>query len=612
MDAETFARWALDDARTLDERYTTELLIKFAETWWHHKHQTGERVSMEEREEMRRERYINPAYQPCYTEERARRAAEVLPDIKGWDLRTDFQNRPIRDIAVLRFLPALESLNISCDIADPSLLADLPSLRSLGFYSPVCEDFRPLARCTQLRFLSVTFGCHWPEVAGLEKLRQLESLTLCGNLLVLPPGLVYPRVRQGSIMCAPLYAKNVRDLPQCPACEFLTLSGVERLDGIEAFPRLRNLTLTGPVRDFAPLTALHELTWLHYGGVLPLDVAPLARLPRLRCAIFQTNAPYGDKSPPRDYGPLTNSPTLREFHVHGCTPIETEVAALNTMLPPWDELFLAREPRVVPPLRVIIAPQMQHPRRMEDHRGPDEPDLMDAGVRTCEGFWVARYATNFITARVGHSDWGRVDAGGPNRSFTVWVECYEVIERLAEIVDAAREVLARLRYEYIGGLLIALRVPPPKPTPAQAELLVRLRKEQDNACFGQRGKDEQERLERLHLYQLQQQEGDPIDPREFSASPLDPVPSTPREVECDDEDDDEDDEDAGDLAVKQRPDPPPSLWDEHEHPLADSYRLYAALTPGELWVDPGQAPLALHLLGRDSADEEIPEEEKKP
>ena len=55
-----------------------------------------------------------------------------------------------------------------------------------------------------------------------------------------------------------------------------------------------------------------------------------------------------------------------------------------------------------------------------------------------------------------------LDANGSYRAMTVWVECYEVVERLPEIVDAAREAMARLRHEYMARLYIALRVPPQK------------------------------------------------------------------------------------------------------------------------------------------------------
>src|ERR1039458_3962344 len=121
--------------------------------------------------------------------------------------------------------------------------AGLPNLRVLKFGSSQCEDLRPLARCVQLRELELTTGIswwrnrsQWPGVSGLEKLVQLEKLSLAGNLLAFPRGIAWPNVRVATLKCEPLAVRCLRDLPQLSACEFLTLGGVERLDGIEAFP----------------------------------------------------------------------------------------------------------------------------------------------------------------------------------------------------------------------------------------------------------------------------------------------------------------------------------------------------------------------------------------
>jgi hypothetical protein len=606
MNPEDFIRWALDDARTLEERYATELLIEDAESRWNSVHQTGVWTRWEETAALQRERFLNPAYQPAYSEQSVRRAAEILPTMTTWRLTSSSHNeRPVRDMAVLRFLPALEDLTIGCEIADLSLLTELPALRALSFSSPVCEDYRPLARCTQLRRLTLSLGVHWPEVAGLENLQLLESLELSGNLLVFPKGITFPRVHTGKLNCAPLHARCVRDLPQLPACEFLTLAGVERLDGIDAFPRLRNLNLTGPVRDFSPLTVLGDLTWLAYDGGLPLDVSPVARLPRLLCATFKTAHVWGsERAPLRDYSPLAAAPMLRELHVDGCPPLEMEVAALNAGLPPWDDLLLAPEPRPIPPLRVVIAPHSRFPKRDSSPRAPGEPEREDPGISVCEGKWVSAYATRIVGERIGHADWGKVNASGGGGGFIVWVECYEVVERLLEIVEAMREVLARLRDEYEGQVFIALKAPPPEPTEAQRELLQRFRDDQEEAEHERRQEEQRERLDRLYLYQLKQQEGEAVAPEEFTAPPPKPLPPAPWEVEDDEEDEDE----FGDTAVKQKTEPPPDLWDD-EHPLANNYRMYATLTLNGLWVIHRDADICQHLLGRE-ADEELPDDKQ--
>jgi len=602
MDTEAFIRWALDDARTVEERYTTELLVESVMSAWHYKHKTGVTFSWDEMRERRRQRKLNPAYEPSYSEESLRRAAEIFPERKEITLHD--WDRAVRDVSVLRFFPWIEKLSVTGEVPECAIFADLPCLRSLGFSSPACEDYRPLARCTGLKSLSLSLATHWPETAGLETLQELETLSLKGNLLVLPRGSTFPKVRVGTLSCAPLNARDLGDLPQLPACEFLTLSGVERLDGIEASPRLRNLTLTACVRDFAPLAALPALTCFTCNGDRPVDVAPLARVPKLHYAVFQTSHNYGmDKAPLRDFSLLSASPSLRELVVTGCPPLELEVAAINALLPPCDDLFLAATPRPIPPhLWMVVASLERRPQHVESHRAPDEPELIDTGMRACEGRWVARFAEQCVTGRIGHADWGKVQANGESRGLTATVECYEVVERLPEIVEAVREVLAKLRFEYSAWVNVFLRVPPPKLSDAQAELIEKFRAEQNQADFEARQRDEQEALERRYLYDLEKKEGNPIDPQEFAAPAPAPLPPPPWERDEDEDDDD----DSGGIATKKKPDPPPSLWDD-EHPLASNYTLMIQLSLDEIRILPHHRDIAVHLMRREP-DEEIPDD----
>ena len=195
-----------------------------------------------------------------------------------------------------------------------------------------------------------------------------------------------------------------------------------------------------------------------------------------------------------------------------------------------------------------------------------------------------------------------MDANGVYRSLTVWVECYEVVERLPEIVDAAREAMARLRHEYMARLYIALRVPPQKPTPVQVEMLKRYEEEQERADFERSQKELRDRLEKTYLYELKKQEGEDIDPDEFAPEEREPLPPAPWEEQEDEEDDNTGE---GGIAVKKKPDPPPDPWDD-AHPLADNYRLYAEITLEEIWFEPRQEGLAIHLMGRE-ADKVIAE-----
>jgi hypothetical protein len=398
----------------------------------------------------------------------------------------------------------------------------------------------------------------------------------------------------------------VSDLPHFPACEFLTLGGVERLDGIAEMPRLRNLKLTGPVRDFAPLAALSELTWLHYHGTQPLDVSSLARLPKLEFVWFHQDIYSLDKSRPRDYAPLAEAPALRELRVTGCPPVETEVAAINAGLPSWQERFLAREPRPTPSLRTIVAPFEMHPRHPDSHRSPGEPELIDTGLRECEGRWVPRFIARRISEALGHADWGSSHCNATARCAGVHIESFGVVEKFTIIIEAIRSALVWLRDDYYVTVMIVLKAPRLQATPAQEELEEQFRREQDEADFENRRREQREYLERLHRYELKKQSGEQVAPKEFAPPPPQPLPAPPWERE---DGEDEEDSAAGDIAVKKKPDPP-SSWLDDEHPLADNYRLMATLTLSEIWFAPHHRDLAVYLMGREP-DREIGDGESK-
>lgn len=614
MDTEGFVRWALDDARTVEERYTVELLVEDLVRHWHSKNQTGKHERWELQHERDRQRFLNPAYEPVYSEESLRRAAEIIPEKTYWH-HYHFEHRPIRDLKAFRFLTALEHLVLNVEATDLSPLLDLPRLRILSFSSLVCEDYRPLARCASLRELTLNphYNIHrapvnWPDVSGLENLTQLECLHLTGNLLAFKPGIAWPNVRRGTLHCAPLAARNVRDLPQFPACEFLTLEGVDRLDGIQQFPRLRNLTLTGRVRDFAPLEALRELTWFTCNAAEPLDVSPLTRIPKLHYLAFKSHHNYTiDKAKPRDFSPLAEAPNLRELHVEGCPPVDTEVAGLNAGLTPCDDLYLLPNARPVPPsLKIILA---EKPERLRGgiHRAPDEPELIDDGLRECENKWVERFVARTLSRRLGSADWGKINGSATNRSFIVWIESFGVVEKLPEILDGVRETLSRLRHDYQAAIFIALKAPKLESTPAHRQLEKQFQDEQNEAEHERRQQEHREYLERLHRFELKKQEGSAVKPEEFAAPAPLPLPPPPWERDEDEEDDS--DTGSSDVAVKKKPDPPPS-WGDDEHPLAENYSLMGWVTLTEARFEKRDHALVAYLMRR-QPDVIVPDEEKK-
>ncbi|KAF0179335.1 MAG: hypothetical protein FD161_1434 [Limisphaerales bacterium] len=608
MDPEVFVRWTLDDARTLEERYTTELLVEECIPTWRWRHKIYRQDPYDACIERKRQRALNPAYQPTYSEESLRRTAEVLPELKSWNHYCGYDERPVRDLKVFRFAPAIEDFRLMrAELVDLSPLFDLPRLRKLSFSSMLCEDLGQLGRLHQLRALSLDLERNWPALAGLEKLAQLETISLKGNLLAFPPGISWPNVRCGSLLCEPLAARNVHDLPQLPAVEFLTLNGVERLDGIAAFTRLRNLTLEARVRDFAPLADLPHLTSFICHADEPRDVSPLVRVPRLTFISFD----LGHKRrvvpiAPRDLSPLTDCPHLRTLHVGEGDPLTSEAAAINAGLPSWEDQLLAETPRVLPPLKFAIAPWKHHPPRPAPVPEPGEFDLPDVGLCQCQGAWLSRYLTRVVSEGLDDPDWGEVGADAASRSFHATVESYGVVERFAEIVHWFRVAMTRLRREYHGQIMICLKVPPLKATPAQQEMERKFRDAQEQAEWENRRREREEYLQRLHRYELKKQEGMTIKPEEFAPGDALPLPPPPWESDSEDEDDADGE---GDVAVKEKPDPPPS-YDDGEHPLADNYRLMVHLSLAEAWFAPHHRDLAIYLMRR-QPDLDIPDEKEE-
>lgn len=608
MEPEAFVRWALDDARTLEERYTTELLVEGCVQSWRFKHQIYNQDPIDARIERDRQRALNPAYQPTYSEESIRRTAEVLPELKTWNFYCGYDQRTVRDIKVFRFATALEDFRLMrAELVDISPLLDLPRLRVLSFSSLLCEDLGPLGRLSQLRELTLDLERNWPALAGLEQLSQLEFLSLKGNLLAFPPGVTWPNVRRGSLICEPLAARNVRDLPQLPAVEFLTLDGIERLDGIAAFTRLRNLTLEARVRDFAPLADLPHLTSFFCHADEPRDVSPLVRVPRLTYLSFDSSSkarvvPIA----PRDLSPLTDCPQLRTLHVGKKDPLASEAAAINAGLPSWADQLLAETPRVLPPLKFAIAPWKHHPPRSKFLPEPGESDLPDVGLCGSQSIWLSRHFNRIVTEGLDDPDWGSAGCDAASRAFHATVESYGVVERFAEIVHWIRVAISRLRHEYQGQIVIGLRVPPLKASPAQREMERKFRDAQHQAEFENRQRERAEYLERLHRLELKKQEGMTIKPEEFAPGNALPLPPPPWESDHEDKDDADGE---GGVAVKEKPDPPPSFSDG-EHPLADNYRLIGHLFLGEIWFPNHCRDLATYLLRR-QPDLEIPEEKEE-
>jgi hypothetical protein len=547
MDTEALIRWAMDDARTVEERYTTELMVERGAQRWNALRKIYTGNDFEEIMERQRQRGLNPAYEPRYSEPALRRAAEAWSHetMKQWMALGGHNDRPIRDIQVFRFLPQLEDVQLRyCEVSDLSPLTELPALRKLDVQSRACADFRPLARCKALRNLHLEFIKHWPLVDGLAILPNVETLRLKGNLLVFERA-EWPAVVAASLVCEPLAARNVRDLPQVPNCQFLYVGGIETLEGIERFPRLRNLVIATATESFEPLVALPQLTCVTVQDLEPMDVSPLARMPKLQFLSLDASDKYRlHPVKPRDLAPLVESSSLRELFVRGSELLETEAAAVQAGLPSWDDVFLLPEAPPLPALRMIAAPHAKIPRAHTVHRMPDEPEIIDNGLRHCELHWMAWQLQRAITRKLGTSDWGECKFDYPthtypqqfthpttHRGLTVEFHSFGLLDKYPLFIEAIHEFLVRCIPNYSIQVWNLLKAPRPEPTPAQVEMEEKFTRERDEAETEEHFKDQQEYLERLHRYELKKQGGAKVDPKEFAPPPRAPLPEPPWERE---------------------------------------------------------------------------------
>jgi hypothetical protein len=401
-----------------------------------------------------------------------------------------------------------------------------------------------------------------------------------------------------------------------PGCRFLFLGGAETLDGIEAFPQLQNLILNTPAETFEPLAKLPQLTCLTVHAHEPTDVSPLARVPQLQFLSLDTMFTACLRPPkPRDVMPLVESITLRELHVRGSKVIETEAAAVQTGLPSWNDLYLRHEPRPIPPHKLRAVPWKMIDQDPGAVTPPIPADLPDLGLRECELRWAMGQLSRAITRKMGTSDWGEAEIKHEHRNYShphilkptgrslsVEFQSFGLIDQFPVFVEAIRECLAWLKNDYVIHLGVHLKAPKPVATPAQIEMERKFRDQESEAYFEQRQRDNEAYLERLHRYELKKQDGSKVNPEEFGPDPRAPRPKAPWE-------DDEEgiDIESGDVAIKEKPDPPPS-WLDDEHPLADNYNLIAYLRLDTFSVGTNLRDIAEYLMHR--ACDEVIEEPK--
>ena len=336
-----FVAWALSPDRTPEEAYCAERLVEQGRLFWPSS-SPRRRPGLAPREQVRkRKRRLNPAHRAQLEEGEVRCAADKLMMMDRLELDS-VSDRPLRDLSGLRFLLHFRHLNLNGnELSDAGALRGWTMLESLSIRDEALEDLTPLAALTKLRSLHLRIRGPWPNLKGLEALEELEFFHWCGNLLSLEDIPRLGKVSQAKFEmgpCGNLPVPGVNGLPEMPWLEVLEIDPLFRLDDIIRWPRLRNLIVGGPFKDLRPLAGLRALTHLTFKGEVTRDLSPLARLPELRRLEVRSQHPH-------DYSVLAEAPKLHEVKAEGCNINKMELATLHAVLAPWEDEFLATQPR---------------------------------------------------------------------------------------------------------------------------------------------------------------------------------------------------------------------------------------------------------------------------
>jgi len=412
--AESFVEWALHPERTLEERHTTALFIEQRTRF------TRKEFNWEKQQALAEARRGNPAYVPEIVEADLRAVAEELSQLHDWP--TGLHNdRPIRDLSILRFLPNLTSFSLdnNAEVTDISPLLHCPRLETVSLSAQTIEDYRPLAGCPGLKSIRIYTRFPWPRMEGWERLEQLEELYWNGPGTGFLSLSVLPRLQKLVLDTGGYHrggAASLRDfhqLPDMPRLRHLWAATFYYLDGIERFSALTALWISGPFRSAAPATALPNLLFLHLITDELREVKSLAASPSMQLLVVAGERPL-------DYSALTDTPQLREALSFGCTTPQLELGALQATLPGWDDLYLAPVPRPLLSLSLIRPKEGQNvvdPRELLPSN-PTPAAEMDWCRHRTSALWMHRRLRHALDSAGLTADIGVCMGYGAKRVFT--------------------------------------------------------------------------------------------------------------------------------------------------------------------------------------------------
>ena len=538
--AESFIEWALDPARNLEERFATLTVVEMCVAWDEVRRKVYDN-DFEKRRAMWKARKLNPAYVPVLKEEEVRIAAGQLEGLISFSTHAS-DDRPIRDLEVLRFTPNLETLSLSgCAIEHYEFMRHLPKVHTLYIHGDDTEDMRGIGHCRSLRFLHIRNQCPWPRLDGWEQLVSLETLVWHGSGLAFLSVPELPALRRFYLEYGHHHTQGVstikdfNQLPAMPLLEHFTGWHFYRLDGIERYPRLRSLVIAGCFPSLEKLACLKQLTHLTIGNDEISDIKPLLAVPELHQLRIRTKRPH-------DYSFLAEAPQLREVRALGCDVPQVDLHTLSHILSGWEDRFAAAEPRPLPPLvlRAHYKDQTVNPPESFAYSEYDETGwhgnrlfqeseeewvrlqlvaaLEDSGLMKLPGIEVV--GRHVVEEHVPFIWFSHVNAR--KRELGLRLHTIHAISRLRDIIACIRGVFVRTRYRW--SVLIT-----GDPNSSDYDYLEQGRKrtpeeeaEDERSTqehFEKKRKEEQEYLARELRLRMLKEDGQEPNPADFNPPP---------------------------------------------------------------------------------------------
>ncbi|TAL04579.1 MAG: hypothetical protein EPO07_04925 [Verrucomicrobia bacterium] len=514
--SESFAVWACDPHRTLEERFGAEILIEQTLGLWSKKHGVEQPATNYEAERFRKkDRQLNPAYEPRFTRADAEHVGEVLSEVT--EIRTgERDDRALGDLSFIRFCRGLVSLTIThCEAADWSPLLTQPTLTTLNIWGTTARDLRFLGQLSRLQSLRVYPNAPWPDLAGLENLRDLRELYFRGNILALRDVPCLPQVRHlelGHHFSFQLPLRSVADLPELPELRHLHLDNTTELHGIERYATLLNAVLYGYYTDLTPLTALQQLTHLTLSGGEYASFAPLAKLANLCRLVVR-------REEPPDFTALADAPRLHEIELELSPLKPVELTSLRALLPPWSDELAVPAPRPLAPLKLILGDKF--PDTDADSGAEPRPRTEDTGMRESEYVWFCGETNRRLTKLLGKG-WGAEKSlhRWAHNQMHVSIGRGEDLDRVPEIIQCLREILSSARYPFSYFLVVDYERWYERSMEqiydAEDEEFDADRERENWEDEKARERERREFLERRYRHRLRQESGLPTKPEEFA------------------------------------------------------------------------------------------------